>query len=130
MNINDRFSFLVNDYGLSYGFQKFTNCYQGNWTVETHSFYNNSGCFTIYELSQRDDLSFYTAPHFSTVLEELMDKQVDVCAIEPLVWKKHSKIGCFGRPFFWFSRRKILDTFAEALEIHLSKGNDLFGIFV
>ena len=48
MNIEEMFDFLKKNYNLSYEYQEFTNCYGGGLTVQTHSFYNDSGCFTIY----------------------------------------------------------------------------------
>lgn len=130
MNIEDLFSFLVNDYHLSYKYQKFINCYGGNWIVQTHSFYNESGCFTIHVLSQKDELDFYYADRFSTKREELCEKTVDILSIEPEIWDKYTKFWIFNRPFFWWKNKKVLRAFAEVLKVHLAKGKDFFGIKV
>ena len=38
MNVEELFEFLIKEYGLSYQFQAFTNCYNGGWIVRTYSF--------------------------------------------------------------------------------------------
>ena len=62
MNIEKLFVFLIRDYGLAYKYQKFINCYGGNWIVQTYSFYNDSGCFTIYFLPPKTSWIFTTHP--------------------------------------------------------------------
>ena len=126
MKISELFDFLVKDYNLSYKYQEFENCY-GCWSVRTHSFYNDSGCFTIEFVIQRE-MNFCCSSQFSTVHKELCERDVDVTLIEPQVWEKHEKIWIFKRPFFWWSEEKVLKALAEALEVHLGKGNDFFGI--
>jgi len=127
MNIAKIFAFLIEEHGLIYQHQSFTNCYGGNWQVETHSFYNESGCFTIYIEVQRG-MSFWYASKFSTNYEDLCEKEVDIYLIEPEIWNKHSKIWFFNRPFFWWTDNKLLSVFAEALKVHLAKGEDFLGI--
>jgi hypothetical protein len=121
--------FLIDDYDLSYKYQKFENCYGGDWIVETHSFYNDTGCFTIYNEVQRG-IDFCYSSHFSTERSELCERGIDVTTIEPQIWDKHRKIWIFKRPFFWCSDSKVLHALAEVLKTHLEKGNDLFGISV
>jgi len=126
MNVEEMFGFLVKDYGLTYKFQEFENCYDGNWTVFTYSFYNDDGCFTIHYLVGRDELDFYYSSRFSSVREELRERQINVYEVEPNIWRKHQRIWIFKRPFFWWSMRRILNACAEALKLYLAKGNDLF----
>ena len=129
MEINELFGFLIKDYGLSYEYQRFENCFGGNWIVITHSFYNNSGCFTIHSTLQRE-MDFYYSTKFSTDRDVLCERGVDITTIEPEIWKKHSKIWIFERPFFWCSDKRVLNALAEALKVHLEKNNDFFGIQV
>ena len=129
MNIEELFSFLKKDYNLSYRYQKFINCYGGNWTVQTHSFYNDSGCFTIYIEIQRG-MTFWYASRFSTEREELCEEEIDVSAIEPQIWDKHERICFFKNPFFWSNDNKVLSTLAETLKVHLARENEFFGIQV
>ncbi|MBE6797195.1 MAG: hypothetical protein E7531_02510 [Ruminococcaceae bacterium] len=128
MHIREVFDFLITDYGLEYKHQEFINAYDGNWTVQAYSFYNNSGCFTIHNLVQRDELDFYYSPKFSQELSELCGKGVNICTIEPEIWDKHTKIWRFKRPFFWLNNNKVLSVFAEVLKTHLSKNKEFFGI--
>lgn len=128
MNVEEIFDFLIKDYNFSYKYQKFVNCYEGNWIVQTYSFYNNSGCFTIHFLPQRNELDFYYSSRFSTEHKKLCERIVDICSIEPDIWNKYTKIWIFKRPFFWWNNNKVLYTFAEALKTHLDKSKDFFGI--
>lgn len=127
MDIENMFDFLQKEYGLSYKQQEFKNCYGGNWVVHTHSFYNDSGCFTIYIEFQRG-IDFWYAPQFSTERKVLCGKEVDIRLIEPEIWDRYEKIWIFKRPFFWWNNKKILKTFALALRAHLEKNNDFFGL--
>ena len=129
MNIEELFCFLKKDYNLSYKYQEFNNCYGGNWTVQTHSFYNESGCFTIYCEIQRG-LGFWYASRFSTERTELCEREIDVSSIEPQIWDKNERIWIFKNPFFWWNANKVLSTLAQVLKAHLAKYNDFFGIQV
>ena len=129
MNIEKLFAFLEDNYDLSYKYQEFTNCFGGNWAVQTHSFYNDSGCFTIYIEVQRG-MDFWYASRFSTERDRLCETGVDVSSIEPQIWNKHKRILCFNNPFFWWSNKKVLLALAEALKSHLEKHNEFFGIQV
>ena len=123
------FDFLKKNYNLSYEYQEFTNCYGGGWTVQTHSFYNDSGCFTIYIEVQRG-MCFWYSSHFSTDREELCEREIDISSIEPYFWRKNEKILFFKNPFFWWNSKRVLKTLAEALKAHLAKDNCFFGIQV
>ena len=129
MNIEELFDFLKKDYKLSYRYQEFINCYGGSWTVQTHSFYNDSGCFTIHIEIQRG-MDFWYASRFSTERKELCEKEIDVSSIEPQIWDKYERIFIFKNPFFWWNDNKVLSTLAEALKVHLLKNNEFFGIQV
>ena len=129
MNVENLFGFLMKDYGLIYKYQEFHNCYGGNWIVHTHSFYNDSGCFTIYNEIQRG-IDFCYASKFSTKCEDLCERGINVSLIEPQIWKKRERFWIIKNPFFWCSETKVLTTLAEVLKEHLCKGNYLFGIQV
>lgn len=130
MDIEKEFDFLVKDYGLTYKYQEFHNCYGGNWLVYTHSFYNSSGCFTIYEMPSRGELDFYYAQKFSNVLKELCERMIDISSIEKELWNKHTRIGCLKRPFFWWNSDRILKVAAEALNVHIKKYGEFFGVSI
>lgn len=129
MNIEELFDFLIKEYGLIYKHQSFINCYGGNWKVETHSFYNDSGCFTIYIECQRG-MDFWFSSQFSTNYEALCEREIDVSLIEPEIWDQHEKIMFFKWPFFWWNNDKVLCTLAEVLKVHLTKNKVFFGVQV
>ena len=129
MNIENLFDFLMKDYNLSYRYQEFNNCYGSSWIVQTHSFYNDSGCFTIHIEIQRG-MDFWYASRFSTERKELCEKEIDVSSIEPQIWDKNERIFVIKNPFFWWNDKKVLNTLAEALKVHLAKYNQFFGIQV
>lgn len=128
MDIEKLFNFLINDYGLTYKHQEIDNCY-GKWNVETHSFYNDSGCFTIYIEIQRG-MDFWFASKFSSNYEELCEREIDISIIEPEIWGRQEKILFLKWPFFWWNNDKVLSTLAKVLKIHLKKSNEFFGIQV
>ncbi len=90
-----------------------------------YTFYNKSGCFTIYNEIERD-LEFYSSQN----LHNLCEKCAPVFTISPQVWKKHSKIGPFPNPFFMWSQEKFAKTMAEAIKVHLQTNDEFFGIKV
>lgn len=128
MDMHKQFEFLVKDYGLSYSYQEFHNCYGGNTTVFTYSFYNGSGCFTIHEMPVRGELDFYFSRHYSTVQQELYEKIIDISTMEADIWRRRTKILFFNNPFFWNDKNKVLSLLAEVLKIHIAKYNEFFGI--
>ena len=130
MNVEKLFSFLVEDYGLNYRQQDYSNCYGGNWLVRTYSFYNDSGCFTIHTVPQRGELDFYYSHIFSTKREELCERLIDICSIEPQIWERHMNFGVIKNPFFWWSSNRVLNALAEVLRIHISAHKEFFGVRV
>ena len=130
MEIFKQFEFLMNDYGFSYSYQEFHNCYDGKGTVFTHSFYNENGCFTIHTMPVRGELDFYYSRRYSAVQQELYEQIIDISSIEKEVWNRRAKILCLSNPFFWWNKKKVLSTLAEVLKIHIAKYNEFFGIKV
>lgn len=130
MDIEKQFDFLVKDYNLKYVYQEFKNCYGGNWCVYTHSFYNDSGCFTIHNLPQRGELDFYYAKKFSKVRKDLYEQLIGITSIEKEIWDKNSKFLFFRNPFFWWSSSRVLKTLAEVIKKQIEDNGEFFGIKV
>ncbi len=128
MNIEEMFGFLIKDYNLFYQKQNFPNCY-GGWDVEIHSFYNESGCFSIYIEFQRG-MSFWYASRFSADYEKICEREVNVSSLEPQLWEKFERKWIIKNPFFWWNNKKVLCALAEIIKIHLSKNKEFFGIRV
>jgi hypothetical protein len=120
-----QFEFLVNDYGLKHSYQDFNNCYGGYWYVRTHSYYNENGCFTIYNLPQRGELAFYRSKEFSDVLERLCERKIDVAYTGQEFLDKaegNFPLNC--------GRDAILKTLAEVVKKQIEKDGEFFGIKV
>lgn len=87
-DIEEVFGFLVNDYGLNYSLQKYNNCHGGYWYVEMHCFYNENGCFSIYNLCQRGEWDYYYAQEHSKNMDKLMVKHIDIYSVEKEIWEE------------------------------------------
>lgn len=137
------FGFLVEDYGLEYQLQKYRNCYGGGWYVEIHCFYNKNGCFSIYELGQRDEWDYFFAPRYSEKMEELKAVRLDICAVEKELWKEPLKIieeynqkainyKTLGQllNYAYSSQRLILETLAKVIKVQIEKAGLFYGLKV
>ena len=91
MNVSRIFEFLVKEYKLEYVKKHFDNCYEGNWAVITYSYFNESGCFTIYTLPERGELDFFYAHKFSDNLNELCQSRVNIQSVGTQIWQKAKK---------------------------------------
>ena len=117
--IYNEFSFLINKYNLKYHCQKFD--IGGGWIISMHSFFNEMGCFTIYNLPSRGELYFYSSKKFSTEKQQLCEKIIDIYSIEKDVWNKYGKIGFIPNPFFWWNNKKILKVAAEIVKLQIEE---------
>ncbi|MCL2062200.1 MAG: hypothetical protein FWH03_06230 [Firmicutes bacterium] len=79
VDVEKLFEFLVKDYGLKYSFQRFENCFDGGWLVDTYSYYNEKGCFTISNVCQRGEWDHYYADRFSENWESLKQSLFGFC---------------------------------------------------
>ena len=129
MRVEELFDFLRTDYNLTYKYQEFSNCYGGSWSVQAYSYYNESGCFTIYCEVQRG-MDFWYASQFSTERKKLCERQIDVSSTEPEIWDRYERIWFLKRPFFWWNSNKVLRVLAEVLKVHIARSGEFFGIKV
>ena len=120
--------FLVEKYNLKFTEQTFESTPFGNWVTKTYSFYNDSGCFTISELLQRDEIDFYFSDVFSTDYLVLKQRQLNVWDNDEIL-KKHQKL-IFGlkNPFFWCSKKKYMKALAEIIKEKISERKEFFGV--
>lgn len=130
MEIEKTFNFLVKDYGLTHRYQEFHNCFGKGWYAYTHSYYNDTGCFTIHVLPQRGELDFYYSKSFSDMRENLCEKLINVTSIERNIWEKHKKFLFFKNPFFWWNGDKVLQALGEVVKSQIKNYNEFFGIKV
>lgn len=69
--------FLLDEYGLKFQFQTFDD-YQGFYgPIDTYSFYNEYGCFTLHNIVQRGEWSWFLSKEFSKSQYELLEKKID-----------------------------------------------------
>lgn len=133
-NIEKAFEFLVRDYGLKYEYQAFFDAFNDGrgWNIFTYSYYNESGCFTVHTLPQRGELDFYCSENFSTNYQNLYERNINIyiTTLEEEIWKKHSKIWIFNKPFFWCSTRRVTQAVADVLKVHIEKFGEFYGIKV
>ena len=120
--------FLVEKYNLKFAEQTFKSTPFGNWITKTYSFYNDSGCFTISELLQRDEIDFYFSDNFSTVCPALKQKQLYVWDNNKILQKHQKWIFGLKNPFFWYSKKKYMKALAEIIEVKISENKEFFGI--
>ena len=126
-DIASLFDFLVKDYGFTYSFQKLNNCFGGNWYVETYSFYNDSGCFTIRQLCQRGEWDYFFARKYCKKnLEELCSRNINIHSIEKEIWEEPlAIISELGHLKSWNATYKIehieIETLAKVIKAQIEK---------
>ena len=128
MDVKKELADLAKKYNLQYQCQVFKNCYGGNWIVCDHSLYNDSGCFTMHHVLQRNEVDFYFANKFSTDMKALCDKDVNVYVVEKEIWKKREKFLFFKNPFYYLSPERIMKTVIEIINVSIEKNNEFFGV--
>ncbi len=68
--------FLTNDYGMNFAFQTF-NEYEGFMgPIDTYSFYNNFGCFTLHNVVQKGEWGWFISRKISSNQYELLEKEI------------------------------------------------------
>ena len=128
MDFKEEFEKLAKKYNLTYQYQEFENCFGGNWWVCTHSLYNDSGCFTIHCLPQREEVDCYFTNTFSTDIRKLYGKPINIYKAEKEIWDKNEKILFFKNPFFYWWSKNIIKTLIEVIYSLIEKNHEFFGV--
>lgn len=69
--------FLKTEYGMTFEFQTFSY-YDGFYgPIDAYSFYNKYGCFTLYNIVQKRDWSWFVSKSFSRNLDELLENEIN-----------------------------------------------------
>ena len=137
------FGFLLY-HGLEYSRRRFKKCHNGNRYADTYSFYNESGCFTIYKSSERDGWDFYYAKKYSKDIKELLDEHLDIYSVEREMWEDYRNAtdeaheaaekevnGVSADEMFrlqWKAERVMLETLAEVINVQMEKQGSFFGV--
>ena len=85
MNIEKQFNFLKN-YGFEFKEQTFKKVYNSYFTGHAYSFYNEYGCFTIYNLPPRGEWDYFYSKKFSALIDDLLVSRLDIYGQESEIW--------------------------------------------
>lgn len=87
--------FLNEEYGMKFHFQSF-DVYMGfRGPINTYSFYNDHGCFTLHHVVQRGEWGWYVSSKIHTNLCELLTKEIrqsDYIQHSTISYKNHLKM--------------------------------------
>lgn len=125
-HIDRYFSFLTEEYDLQYKYREFNNCFGGYWYVEAYSFYNESGCFTLHYLPQRDELDIYHSKSCVNDHQGLLGRHIgEIEAFGDEAWteEKNKHKGSDG--YVLYSQ-----TLAELIKKKLDAEGEIFGVKV
>lgn len=120
MNIEIKFNFLKR-YGFEFKEQSFKNVYNSYFTVYTYSFYNEDGCFTIYNLPQRGEWDYFYSKNFSTVMDDLLAFRIDIYSQKAEIWEKARKV-CL------YTMKKELSLLVDVIKYQIQEKNEFYGI--
>lgn len=123
MKITTELDFLVNKYGMKYKFQRFEKASNGEFygPCDAFSYYNEFGCFTIYNIVQRGELDFYCSDKISFNQSKLMQKSIDLEYRCKEIWD--------NMPNKRFGMRKVFfQTLAKAIDYQIQNHGAFYGI--
>jgi len=120
VNIEKQFSFLK-AYGFEFKEQTFKNVYNSYFTVHTYSFYNEDGCFTIYNLPQRGEWDYFYSKKFSTVIDDLLASRLDIYNQKSEIWNK-------ARKSWFYTIKRELNLLAKDINNQIQDKNEFYGI--
>ena len=107
--------FLVNEYQMRYRFQNFDEYLVLYGPINTYSFYNEKGCFTLLQIAQRGEWGWYISKKLHTNLPDLLEAEIS----------QHDFI--HQRTF---SYKKTLKLLANTIREQLEHSKQFFGIVV
>lgn len=68
--------FLVNEYGMKFRFQSFSDYHGFYGPIDTYSFYNESLCFSLHNIVQRGEWGIFLAHSFSENQYSLLEREI------------------------------------------------------
>lgn len=75
--IRKHLGFLETTYGFKFAFQTFDNYNGFCGPIDTYSFYNNLGCFTLHNVVQKGEWGWFTSKKFSTNQYQLLEVEIN-----------------------------------------------------
>lgn len=118
MDITKHLGFLEKEYGFQLEHLFFGK--EASNKIETFSFHNRYGCFTI-EKKEGVPLEFYYAPRFSTELPELEKEPIDITMTRYKEWNLR---------LFPTRDDKVLETLGDIMRMEIETKGCVFGIAV
>ena len=118
--------FLCLDYNLKYKASEFTNYLSTNGSVETYSYYNDFGCFTISNFAVKGELDYLVFKSIDDMQQCFLSKAsisnflINIFNYEQEIWKKN--------PFYWLNTNKTLRVLSEVIKSQIKKNGNFFGI--
>ena len=83
------FDYLVDEYKMSYRDHTFSEYMGFRGPIETYSFFNRNGCFTIHFVVQKDELGFYKSGNYSENQYDLLEQEIYTSLLDlPSVYTK------------------------------------------
>ena len=104
---------FLKKYGFEFCFQTFDDYKGFRGPIDTYSFYNKYGCFTLHNIAQKGEWNWFVSRSFSTNQYELLEKEID--------------------PSFYISTKcwlysTVIKRLAKFLEGQVIHGKSMFGI--
>ena len=87
--------FLIKEYQMKYIFQSFDEYMGFHGPINTYSFYNEHGCFTVLQVVQRGEWGWYTSKKVHENLHDLLEteiRQSDFTQQSTFSYKRNLKI--------------------------------------
>lgn len=107
--------FLVDDYQMQFSFQSFDEYKGFSGPVNTYSFYNENGCFTLHQVVQHGEWGWYASKEYCENQYDLLETEI----------KQNEFISENS-----LSYKKMLKELAFCILNQISVSNNFFGIKV
>ena len=107
--------FLETEYDFKFTFQTFHEYYGFRGPIDTYSFYNQYGCFTLHHVVQKGEWSWYTSKSFSKDQYQLLKTEINQGGY------------ISGRCWFYST---VLKKLSNIIKTHINCYNSFFGIKV
>ncbi len=108
--------FLKDNYGFCFCHQTFNRYHGFEGPIETYSFYNPHGCFTLHNIVQKGEWGWYYSKNFSLKQEELLEQEID----QSLYVSQRNM----------FTNYNIWKLLAQSIKQQISVSGSVFGIKV
>lgn len=134
LQVKKNLDFLCLDYNLKYKASEFTNYLSTNGSVETYSYYNDFGCFTISNFAVKGELDYLVFKSIDEMQQCFLSKAsisnflINIFNYEQEIWKKNQKLLFFKNPFCWLNTNKTLRVLSEVIKSQIKKNGNFFGI--